>query len=95
MDRRQFLVGVVIAGAARSGRGAEQFALLKDGGDPVVVHGSRPVLRYRATPASGPAGTPPLFTRSGYLHPLHAPNGAMVTDDFAADHPHQRGAFFA
>lgn len=54
-----------------------------------------PLLAYQVEPATGPPGTGPLFARNGYLHPVHAPNGAIVTDDFAADHPHQRGVFFA
>jgi hypothetical protein len=60
-----------------------------------VRDGDRPVLAYRHAPVQGPAGTDPLFTRSAYLHPVHAPNGALVTDDFSPDHPHQRGVFFA
>lgn len=29
--------------------------------------------------------------RCCYLHPVYAPNGVVVTDDFPADHPHHRG----
>lgn len=95
MDRRQFLVGAVLSGAASRAHSAERLMLLTDGEDRLLVHGSQTIFRYRTAPVAGPAGTPPLFTRSGYLHPLHSPNGAMVTDDFPADHPHQRGVFFA
>lgn len=55
----------------------------------------QPVLAYRTELATGPSGTGPLFARNGYLHPVHAPNGAVITDDFSADHPHQRGVFLA
>ncbi|MGV3720079.1 MAG: DUF6807 family protein, partial [Actinomycetota bacterium] len=55
----------------------------------------RRVARYLRAKTTGPAGTGPLFARAGYIHPLHAPNGAQVTDDFPKDHPHQRGVFFA
>ena len=36
-------------------------------------------------------GAPANLRRSGYLHPVHAPNGAIVTDDFPKDHYHHRG----
>ena len=29
--------------------------------------------------------------RCCYLHPVYAPNGVVVTDDFPQDHPHHRG----
>ncbi len=74
---------------------AEKLTAGTEAGDVVVRCGGRPVVTYCRTPRPGPTGTPPLFTRSGYLHPIHAPCGAVVTDDFAADHPHQRGVFFA
>ena len=31
------------------------------------------------------------MARSCYLHPVYAPNGAVLSDDFNADHPHHRG----
>jgi len=37
----------------------------------------------------------PLLASSGYLHPVHAPNGAVVTNHLSPDHPHQRGIFSA
>ena len=29
--------------------------------------------------------------RSSYLHPVYAPDGTLLTDDFNPDHPHHRG----
>lgn len=99
MDRRQLLAGAAFAtGALLWDRSAEAAGNLKvEGKDGRIdlTHEGRLVARYLQEPVSGPAGTGPLFTRGGYLHPLHAPNGAIVTDDFPADHLHQRGVFFA
>ncbi len=39
-------------------------------------------------------GVPEDRRRSGYVHPLYAPNGAIVTDDFPKDHYHHRGVFW-
>src|SRR5688572_12908260 len=101
MDRRTFLTGVGMsvlgsrtgeAGTTVRARGAE--LLSKDGRVEVTIQG-RPFFTYHQQPVETAAGTNPLFTRGAYIHPLHAPNGAVVTDDFAPDHPHQRGVFFA
>ena len=34
-------------------------------------------------------------TRCCYLHPVYAPNGAILTDDFPSDHLHHRGLHWA
>ena len=55
---------------------------LSDGGQPVFVYNFGMVLAK---------GFPAAMTRSCYLHPVYAPNGVLLTDDFNADHPHHRG----
>jgi hypothetical protein len=55
---------------------------LSDGGKPVFVYNFGMVLAK---------GFPETMRRSCYLHPLYAPNGVLLTDDFNADHPHHRG----
>ncbi|HCE58767.1 MAG TPA: hypothetical protein DER09_13300 [Prolixibacteraceae bacterium] len=35
------------------------------------------------------------FTRTHYIHPLWAPDGKILTEDFPIDHPHHRGIFWA
>ena len=34
---------------------------------------------------------PPRYARCCYVHPLYAPDGTVVTDDFPRDHYHHRG----
>jgi hypothetical protein len=107
-DRRSFLRSSLLGSAATllaaaAGRGQEarndrarlRLKAVSADGSLLVTCDERPLTQYRLTVTPGPEGTPPLFARSGYFHPLHAPNGAVVTGDFPADHPHQRGAFFA
>lgn len=99
MDRRTFVTGAAVA-AAGLGQGSPSEArprmhIESRDGTLRVLDGTEPVLVYHQTPVSGSAGTGPLFTRGAYIHPLHAPCGAVVTDDFPADHLHQRGLFFA
>ncbi len=55
---------------------------LSEGGKPVFVYNFGMVLK---------AGFPESMRRSCYLHPVYAPDGTLLTDDFNADHPHHRG----
>ena len=55
----------------------------------------RPILQYNAALNSAPEGLDDVQARNGYLHPIQTPKGVVITDDFAPDHPHQRGVFLA
>jgi hypothetical protein len=55
---------------------------LSDGGEPVFVYNFGMVLA---------PGFPEAMRRSSYLHPVYAPGGTVLTDDFNPDHPHHRG----
>ena len=97
MDRRYFLLGTAAAAWAltRRGQAAPDLSARVEDGVLWVRHGERPILAYRHRAVEAPAGLDRLMTRSAYIHPLHAPCGVVLTDDFAASHPHQRGVFFA
>lgn len=36
-----------------------------------------------------------MYLRNNYIHPLYDLDGNVLTEDFPADHPHQRGIFWA
>lgn len=56
-----------------------------------VTENDQPVFFYRTKPAL--QATEP--GRANYVHPLYAPDGTILTEDRPADHPHQRGVFWA
>lgn len=56
-----------------------------------VTENGKPAFVYRTKPED-PAKEP---GRSNYLHPLHAPDGTVLTEDRPADHLHQRGVFWS
>jgi len=58
---------------------------LSENGQPVYVYNFGDML---------PAGVPEDRRRCCYLHPVYAPNGVVVTDDFPKDHYHHRGIFW-
>ncbi|MCI0625235.1 MAG: PmoA family protein [Acidobacteria bacterium] len=55
---------------------------LTDQGHPVLVYNHGMMLK---------PGAPETLRRSGYFHPVYAPDGTVVTDDFPSDHYHHRG----
>ena len=55
---------------------------LSENGKPVFVYNFGMVLA---------SGFPEEMRRSSYLHPVYAPDGTLLTDDFDPDHPHHRG----
>lgn len=66
-----------------------------DGGGLEVFCGERRILRYNASFVQLPQGVGERFLRSGYIHPVLAPSGALVTDDFPPDHRHHKGVWLA
>ncbi len=54
----------------------------------------KPVFAYNYGPQL-PQGVPEQFRRSTYLHPVYAPDGTILSDDFPKDHYHHRGIFWA
>lgn len=66
----------------------------KDGDYEFTVLG-KPVLRYNAKLKQCPVDGFEACKRSGFIHPVYAPDGAVVSDDFPPEHPHQHGMMFA
>ncbi len=60
-----------------------------------IHHDKNLVLRYNKVPTDEAAANDPSYTRTGYIHPLCTPSGKVITGDYAEDHPHQHGLFFA
>jgi len=86
--KRALLILLCCAGAAAA---ADRFVFkdvtpqsleLSENGTPVYVYNHGMMLAN---------GAPEDRRRSSYVHPLYAPNGAIVTDDFPKDHWHHRG----
>ncbi|MBK5293318.1 MAG: PmoA family protein [Acidobacteriia bacterium] len=55
---------------------------LTEDGKPVFVYNHGMILKE---------GVKEQYRRSSYLHPVYAPDGTVLTDDFPKDHPHHRG----
>jgi hypothetical protein len=80
------MVPLVFALAAFAWQDADGRLELRENGQPVMAYNYAPQLRN---------GAPELKRRMGYVHPVWAPDGTVVTDDFPRDHWHHRGIFWA
>lgn len=61
----------------------------------VVRHGDAHVLTYHKAEVPPPAGASTLYRRSGFVHPITAPNGGVVTGIHPAGHLHHLGLWHA
>ncbi len=60
-----------------------------------MKRGEKIIFHYNKKPTDEAAAHPAYYTRTGYIHPLYSPSGRVITGDYAKDHPHQHGLFFA
>lgn len=55
----------------------------------------KPVLSYHIETVVPPNDLDPIYSRSGFIHPLHSPSGKVLTDAFPIGHVHQHAVFNA
>jgi hypothetical protein len=60
-------------------------------GNLVLEKNHKNVLQYNASVVLPPPGADLAYKRSGFVHPLYAPNGAILTEIQPADHLHHYG----
>lgn len=60
-----------------------------------VMRGEVPILTYHKAEVIPPEEADPIYKRSGFIHPLCAPNGAPVTGIHPKDHYHHTGLWHA
>jgi len=56
-----------------------------------ILLGDSPVLSYNSAKVYPPEGIEESYKRSGFIHPLHAPNGSVLTTIQPEDHYHHYG----
>jgi len=56
-----------------------------------IMQGGTKVLRYHHAIMPPPAGQDKLYERSGFIHPLWSPKGAVLTNIHPSDHIHHMG----
>lgn len=86
------LASLLAAAAIASGQG---FDLKETDASITITRGGTPVLVYHKAEDPAPEGADPAFRRSGFIHPLCAPSGAVLTGIRPADHLHHMGLWHA
>ncbi|MDH5379375.1 MAG: PmoA family protein [Cyclobacteriaceae bacterium] len=65
---------------------------LHDTGDDLqIVKNKKQILSFRYSPQSPPKGVDSVFTRSGFIHPVWAPEGQIISRIQPPDHYHHYG----
>lgn len=60
-----------------------------------ITRDGAPVLTYHKALMPPPEGKPRYYERSGFIHPLRAPSGGVVTGIHPSDHIHHMGLWHA
>lgn len=60
-----------------------------------ITRGDTMVLTYHKAAVPPPEGVKPIYKRSGFIHPLCAPNGEPMTGIHPKDHYHHMGLWHA
>ena len=63
--------------------------------DVTIRQSGKLILSYRKVAPEVPDGIDPVYSRSGFLHPVASPAGSVVTEMYPFDHAHQDGIFTA
>ena len=57
----------------------------------VLKANNRPILQYNSATVYPPKGVDPAYKRSGFVHPVYAPSGNVLTNIQPKDHYHHYG----
>ncbi len=74
---------------------APSFSLEETDAAIVLTHGDVDFLTYHKAEVPPPEGADPIFTRSGFIHPVKTPQGDVVTGIHPEDHVHHLGLWHA
>lgn len=86
----RFLITIIVL-LSVFGMSKAQLSMQKAEGGIVIVDGTKNVLQFQVDPKSKEG----KYSRCNYIHPLWGMDGQVLTEDFPADHLHQRGIFWA
>jgi len=64
-------------------------------GEITLTNGASPILVYHKSEVPPPPEADPVFTRSGFIHPVYTPKGGIVTGIHPDDHYHHLGLWHA
>ncbi len=75
--------------------GPQRVELVRKGKKLAISTSNRRVLDFQTEGEIPSEDIKPIFLRGGYIHPVYAPSGRIVTDDYPSDHYHHHGIWAA
>ncbi len=94
MGTMRFLPLTASLFAITSAQAAAEMTAKREGKQVVIRSGDKEILRYQAEPGELPREEiPEIYLRGGYIRSIHTPSGALVTDDYPANHLHHHGVW--
>ncbi|MFT5468534.1 MAG: hypothetical protein ACI8UO_003644 [Verrucomicrobiales bacterium] len=73
----------------------DEISLTKTDEALILKRGETPILTYHIAEVPPPEGVDPIYNRSGFIYPLNAPGGGVVTGIHPDDHYHHLGLWHA
>lgn len=92
---RSFCPAVVLSFLLSFSAIANTPSVLEEEGRIELLIDGRSVLTYHKAEVPPPDGVDPIFARSGFIHPVSSPSGAVVTGIHPDDHYHHLGLWHA
>ena len=92
----RFLVYAGVIGFMANPLHAAQTPTVTETDDTIVIEfGDNPAVTYHKALVPPPVGIDPIYTRSGFIHPVRSPSGEAVTGIHPDDHYHHLGLWHA
>lgn len=88
-------VGVLSLFATVASADSQKLVLHENPEGITLSYGETPILTYHKAVVPGPEGMSDLYRKSGFIHPLHTPDGEVVTSIHAPGHEHHMGLWHA
>ena len=91
----RFFPVLLLALTLLSTQAADRVSLKRTKKALTLMRGKIPILTYHVAAVPPPKGVDRVFDRSGFIHPMHAPAGGVVTGIHPDDHYHHLGLWHA
>ncbi len=91
----RFFPVLLLALTLLSTQAADRVSLKRTKKALTLMRGKTPILTYHVAAVPPPKGVDRVFDRSGFIHPMHAPAGGVVTGIHPDDHYHHLGLWHA
>jgi len=91
----RLLSSILLIFGLLSAKAKENVSLKQTDKTITLTRSETPILTYHVAEVPPPKGVDKIYNRSGFIYPMHAPSGGIVTGIHPADHYHHIGLWHA